>query len=254
MKFQLILLGLVIGLNTYADTKCIAHRGYHNDYPDNSLSAFIAAQDVKADGIELDIVHTKDGIALVNHDKNLKKTGTDLAGEHCPTSIRIKFLTLDEIKAKCTLRNGEMIPTLEEALQVITLTDQMLFLELKDTPTEKTAKIVEKYYKASPEKLRVISFKKKNIRTLFNSNKNAKSFWNKVKAQKLTVKPWPLSRFFDVNVFMAAYKARRKFFRRTNKEIGVWTVNSEANLNLLMNDRVDFITTDNLETCLELKK
>ena len=59
---------LALSFNTFAQTKCIAHRGYHNVAPDNSIASFVAAQSVGADGIELDIVHTKEGIPIVNHD------------------------------------------------------------------------------------------------------------------------------------------------------------------------------------------
>jgi glycerophosphoryl diester phosphodiesterase len=243
----------VLSFNTYADTLCIAHRGYHSEAPDNSLSAFIAAQAVGADGIELDIVHTKEGIPIVNHDHTFKKTGIDLAGKVCPKSTPINELSLSEIKDKCTLSNGEPVATLEEALDVITSQDQLLFLELKDKPSEKTAQLVYNYYKEKINSLRVIAFNKGDYKTLRSADKSLKSFWKQVKFLKLSVKPWALTKIYGVNVSMPGYKTRRKFFKRFRRELSVWTVNKVKNLEMLFKDKVDYITTDNLETCLSLK-
>jgi hypothetical protein len=52
---------------------------------------------------------------------------------------------------------------------------------------------------------------------------------------------------------MPGYKTRRKFFKRFRRELSVWTVNKVKNLEMLFKDIVDYITSDNLETCLSLK-
>lgn len=252
MKKMITLALLCTGLQSFGSTKCIAHRGYHNIAPDNSLEAIQAAQAVNADGIEIDIVHTADGVAILNHDKTFKKTGTDLKGQSCPKTKLISEMSLEEIRSKCTLKNGSKIPTLEEALELITAQDQMLFLELKDAPGEKTSKLVESFYASNIDALRVIAFKKKNFLTLKNVVKT--KFWKKAKFLKLSVEPWPLTRKYGLNVSLIAYKARRKFFKRMKRELSVWTVNNEKSLQMLIDDKIDYITTDNLEACLALKQ
>ena len=61
-------------------TKIFAHRGSKIDCPENTLSAFKKAIEVKADGIELDIHLTKDGEIVVIHDETIDRT-TNGTGE-----------------------------------------------------------------------------------------------------------------------------------------------------------------------------
>lgn len=248
-SLAIILLSL-LSLSAFAETKCIAHRGYHKDAPDNSLEAFQIADQVGADGVEFDIVHTKDGVAIVNHDKSLKKTSMDAAGESCPVTTPVGDMTLEEIQSKCVLKNGATIPTLADVLDLLKDSPTMIFLELKDMPSTHTSALMKKYYQGKEEQLRVIAFSKKNIKGL---KKMDKKFWKGVRFLKLTAQPYGLQRAMGVNVFITAYKARRSFFKKLKRELSVWTVNKEAHLMMLIQDEVDFITTDELETCLALK-
>lgn len=87
-----------------------AHRGVHNEYPENSIPAFQESIDLNF-GIELDIHLTKDGQIVVFHDDNLKRmTGVN---EY------IKFLTYDQIK-QYKLNNSEYgIPLLVDVLNLV---------------------------------------------------------------------------------------------------------------------------------------
>ncbi len=83
----------------------IAHRGASGTEVENSLAAFRAARTLGADAVELDIHGTSDGALVVHHD--------EMVGRH-----HIAHCTLREIREH-PLKNGEPIPTLEEALAVI---------------------------------------------------------------------------------------------------------------------------------------
>lgn len=87
-----------------------AHRGVHNEYPENSMPAFQKATELNL-GIELDIHLTKDGQLVVFHDDNIKRmTG---ANEY------IKLLTYNEIK-QYKLNNTEYgIPLLKDVFDLI---------------------------------------------------------------------------------------------------------------------------------------
>ncbi|MDO8665828.1 MAG: glycerophosphodiester phosphodiesterase family protein, partial [Gemmatimonadales bacterium] len=83
----------------------IAHRGASGYEVENSLAAFRAAHTLGADAVELDVHATADGALVVHHD--------EMIGPH-----HIAHCSLKEVRAQ-PLKNGESVPTLEEALAVI---------------------------------------------------------------------------------------------------------------------------------------
>jgi len=90
-----------------------AHRGFHSEelgLPENSLSAFEEALK-RGYGVELDVHLSADGIPVVFHDEELHRM-TGVEG-------RVDELTLSELKTLSLIANGERLPTLKEALQVI---------------------------------------------------------------------------------------------------------------------------------------
>ena len=88
----------------------IAHRGDSSRAPENSLEAFRLALDVPADMIEFDLRMSRDGVLYVMHDKHTGRTA-----DH---NIDIEQATSQEL-ADVRLRNGETIPTLDDALRLI---------------------------------------------------------------------------------------------------------------------------------------
>jgi glycerophosphoryl diester phosphodiesterase len=87
--------------------KIIAHRGASGHAPENTMAAFQLAMQQGADGIELDVMLSKDGRLVVIHDDTVDRTtnGTGL----------VKDMTLAQLQA-LDAGNGEQIPTLEEVL------------------------------------------------------------------------------------------------------------------------------------------
>jgi len=88
-------------------TKIIAHQGASVHAPENTMAAFQLAMDLQADGIELDVMLTKDGQVVVIHDDTVDRT-TDGTG-------RVRDMTLAELQ-KLDAGNGEKIPTLQNVL------------------------------------------------------------------------------------------------------------------------------------------
>lgn len=91
-----------------------AHRGAHNNVPENSLASFRKAIELGLDIFELDIRATKDDSLVIMHDKTVDRT-TDGHGA-------VADLTFEEIR-RLHLKFGdkvteEKVPTLEEALTV----------------------------------------------------------------------------------------------------------------------------------------
>ena len=90
-----------------------AHRGLHNNKskaPENSLRAFQLAVE-NGYGIELDVQLTKDLVAVVLHDYNLKRA--------CKLDLRVAELTYEELKEYRLFKSQEHIPTFQEVLEVV---------------------------------------------------------------------------------------------------------------------------------------
>ncbi len=100
-------------------TWVVAHRGASAYEVENSLAAFRAAVRMGADGVELDVHTTLDGIAVVHHDA--------VAGTH-----RIAETRFEELRDH-KLSNGEHIPLLVDVLSTLG-TDCYAFVEVKHVP------------------------------------------------------------------------------------------------------------------------
>ncbi len=114
-------------------TRIIAHRGYSSRYPENTLSAIRAAVDAGADMVEIDVQLTKDNAIVVMHDQSVYRT-TNGAG-------LVKDLTLEQIRSLDAGSKfdakfaGELVPTLEEALDAVH-GKAMLNIEVKNVGSE----------------------------------------------------------------------------------------------------------------------
>lgn len=92
-----------------------AHRGASALAPENTLAAFRAAEAAGADGLELDVHLSRDGVPVVLHDDTLERT-SDGRGP-------VAELTLEELQRLDAGSwfspdfSGEKIPTLQEVLR-----------------------------------------------------------------------------------------------------------------------------------------
>lgn len=111
----------------------IAHRGNNKEAFENSFSAYEKSVACGAQRIELDVVLSRDGHAVINHDDHLMHTtGKDL---FCSNVDR------DDIK-KLHLRNGEPVPFLDEVIERF-LSRIELNIEIKGN-NPKAAEVVKK--------------------------------------------------------------------------------------------------------------
>lgn len=98
-------------------TRNFAHRGYSGRYPENTMLAFRKAVEAGADGIELDVQLTRDGVPVIIHDERVDRTtgGRGL----------VKDLTLAELQEldasyACAGRYGENpAPTFREYCEFV---------------------------------------------------------------------------------------------------------------------------------------
>jgi glycerophosphoryl diester phosphodiesterase len=92
----------------------IAHRGAPRERPENTLPSFARALELGADGIELDVHATRDGVVVVHHDPVPRARDADrrLAGR------AIADLTHDQLRG-FSVAPGIGIPTLAEVLSLV---------------------------------------------------------------------------------------------------------------------------------------
>jgi len=102
--------------------KIIAHRGASAHAPENTMAAFQLAFDHHADGIELDVMLSKDGQIVVIHDDTVDRT-TDGSG-------RVKDMTLEELQL-LDAGDGEKIPLLADVFEQFG-GDYLINIELKN--------------------------------------------------------------------------------------------------------------------------
>lgn len=95
----------------------IAHRGASGGYPENTLAAFQAAAETGVPYFELDVHMTRDGVVVVSHDPDLRRT--------CGIDAAIKDLTLAELERADAGWNfdpdGSGFPFRGRGLRILTL-------------------------------------------------------------------------------------------------------------------------------------
>lgn len=109
--------------------KVWAHRGASAHAPENTMPAFQLANILQADGIELDVQLTRDGVPVVIHDERVDRV-SDGTGW-------VKDYTLDEIRrlnvgVHFPAYGRVEIPTLKEVYDYVKTTDMLVNVELKN--------------------------------------------------------------------------------------------------------------------------
>ncbi|GAB3036473.1 glycerophosphodiester phosphodiesterase [Spirosoma pulveris] len=111
---------------------------------ENSIEIIKLASRLGANGIEIDVRYTKDGVPILYHDNTLNLRLIQKTGLTGP----IESYTYQQLNALVRLVNGEKIPTLEEALETVINNTSLNFVWL-DTkyigPMDKVQQIQQKY-------------------------------------------------------------------------------------------------------------
>jgi glycerophosphoryl diester phosphodiesterase len=130
----LLILGTGLGaVASYEGILVIAHRGDSPGFPENTLAAFSQAIALGVDVIEVDLQTTKDGVVVLLHDDTVDRTtnGKGFVSDYTLDEIR----ELDAGAYAGARFEGEHIPTLEEALDLVIPQGVKLILDVKDGRT-----------------------------------------------------------------------------------------------------------------------
>ena len=127
----------------------IAHRGFSSRFPENTMLAFAEAEKAGCDGIELDVHLTSDGVPVVIHDEDIRRT-TD--GEGLVGSFTLSELQAFNASASWKGEHPfQKIPSMEEYFEWVKGTNLMTNIELKNSIVryegmeEKVLALAERY-------------------------------------------------------------------------------------------------------------
>ena len=120
----------------------LGHRGYSDQYSENTMLAFSKAIESGFDGIETDVHKTKDGVLVLCHDEKINRT-SDGKGY-------IKDMTYEELCAYNfgTKENPQRIPLLKELLELCKGKNVKINLEIKTNKIQYPGIELESYQMA----------------------------------------------------------------------------------------------------------
>ncbi len=233
-------------LTTYfePDTQLTAHRGYSAVAPENTLPAFQAAIDSGiVDYAELDVQMTSDGVVVLTHDTNLSRCTGRNANVYDLTYDEVR--TLDAGSFFSSEFEGTKIPTLDE---VIKLCKGKIKLNIEIKSNSHTPDL-------EAETVRIIkenNFENDCVITSlsYESLCKVKEFNPELKTGLILAMGvgnyYDLENvdFFSIESTFVTSKVVSQLHMR-NKEIHVWTVDTEENAEKMMDRGVDNIITGN---------
>jgi len=229
-----------------------AHRGASARQPENTIAAFAAAMVAGADGIELDVQLSSDGVPVVIHDEKVERThkGTGWVAGHTVAQLQALPSLLKKNPDPLTTR----IPTLAEVLDLLAAGDQLINIELKNS--------VKPYKNLETKVLQMVAERKLAARVVLSS-------FNHYSLQRLREKgwtgelaaihdgmlrePWRYFRELDVQalhpprhvLMVPGYITRA---HRAGFVVRVWTVNKASQRQRCERLGVDGIFTDVIKT------
>lgn len=164
---------LSISSHTSHQPLMVAHRGLSGIAPQNSIPAVEKAIEYGYDGCEFDIHTTKDGKWVVIHNDTVDDM-TDGEGNVCDFTLEeIRELKLDNGNGIENYENLQ-VPTLEEVLEIISGSDIIPVIEIKNCDVKHlpSLKSILKKYKLS-EKAEIISFTRDYLEAYRKLDKDA---------------------------------------------------------------------------------
>lgn len=223
------------------DTKIIAHRGAWKEFnlPENSIAALQKAIEIKAFGSEFDVRRTLDGKLVVNHDPT-----------HFGDTIELK--TYAALNAK-KLSNGEDLPLLQDYFKKGTASNHhtLLICEIKaallsNTTSQLTASETVDLAKqlGIEDKIIYISFDFEVLQTIKTLRPNSIVLYlenNKTQEQIVAAK------FNGINFNYAQFLGNPSIAANAKMQqlmLGSWTVNKDEDFNHLLEQGIQYITTN----------
>ena len=229
----------VISRNNYCKT--IAHRGYSNIAPENTIPAYKMAGKYGFYGAETDVYETKDGYYILMHDETVDRTTTGSGLISQLTLEEIKELTID-FGANVCKYPGLRVPTLEEFFIVCKEYGMVPVIEIKNISNPIVfIDLIKKY--GLEDKCIVISFNRKLLENIRNINTNI----NIQAIIDITIDNinYCKKNNFDIDTsYKVVTKELVSYAHSKDVKVNVWTIDDIEMRSKLIQYGVDFITTD----------
>lgn len=214
-------------------TNIFAHRGASKLAPENTMEAFELAYKMGADGIETDVQLTKDGVPVLIHDENVKRTtnGTGFVKDYTYDDI----IQLDAGYWFSKAYDGARIMSLDDFLTWAKPKSLLLNIELKNNKIE-----YENLESIVYEQIRHHNLLNRTVISTFSAKsiRKMQMYRDKVEIAFLTskAKPNPIQYALDIgaNAVHIKYKLLKPSImaeaKQENMAVRVYTVNHRMHM------------------------
>ncbi len=211
----------------------IGHRGASGEAPENTLKSFEEAIKSKEaiNAIELDVRRTKDKKLIVMHDEKLKRLA------HIDKYV--SELTLDEIKSIDI--QGEKIPTLKEAIELIDHRVKHILIEIKEPGYEEE---ILKEIKEVKDIAIIISFHEEALKRVRELDKKIETGFIYVNERKPIEKAKELKAQYLLPLYRFTHRENIEKAHENGLKVIVWTINTREEAEEFAEKGVDGIATD----------
>jgi glycerophosphoryl diester phosphodiesterase len=216
-----------------------AHRGGSALKPENTIEAFDHAVALGADGLELDVHLSRDGVVVVHHDRTLDRT-TTLCG---PIALR----RADEL-------HGARVPALAEVLA--RYRDARIIIEMKTSASGLALGVVDLLRRADAvERVCIGSFSRRVLREVRALEPRVATSASREEVRWALYRSWcgwPVSRVGYAGYQVPELAGRTRVVSPRFVEgahaaglgVQVWTVDTDADARRLLGWGVDALITD----------
>ncbi|HUC81408.1 MAG TPA: glycerophosphodiester phosphodiesterase family protein [Flavisolibacter sp.] len=234
----------------FADNVVVAHRGAFkkNGLPENSIAALREAIRLKCTGSEFDVHMSADDVLLVNHDPHY-------------AGLDIEKTTYQQLAAT-KLSNGEVLPTLREYLieGLRNNTSTQLVLEIKPSASKERGRLIAERVMQLVKEMKAekmvtyISFDYGILKRLEELDKTAITQYLNGEIPPRQLKADGID---GADYHFSVFKKHPEWIAEAKQEgilLNAWTVNEEADMQWLLSQKFDFITTNELELLFSILK
>lgn len=224
--------------------KRLAHRGYSDLFPENTMSAFEQAVNSSFEGIETDVQMTIDGELLLLHDDKINRTSN---GKGVLRNMTFKEARQYNYNNKMDIT--EQIPTLDSLLTLLDSTDKLLNIEIKDTVSsgleEKLRDVIMKHHMTNRIYFSSTSLERLlNMRALMPDSYYALIVFRGYKKCKQQV----IDHHLDGIHSRYSYLTREEIvdLKSRHIKIGAWTIKEKEQYDFFKKEGIDFIFANGL--------